>query len=125
MPELDGAGSIGIALILGATAIFLARESKGLLIGEPASPEVQKKVLAIVQQDPAVQRANGVLTVHIGPQEIVAGLSIGFGGLFEGTRDRGLCRAPGSAAEAGDATDHAAVRQAADHWHLGTAAPDC
>lgn len=78
MPELDGAASIGIALILGATAIFLARESKGLLIGEPASPEVQKKVLAIVQQDPAVQRANGVLTVHMGPQEIVAALSIEF-----------------------------------------------
>ena len=78
MPELDGAASIGIALILGATATFLARESKGLLIGEPASPEVQKKVLAIAQQDPAVQRANGVLTVHMGPQEIVAGLSIEF-----------------------------------------------
>lgn len=78
MPELDGAASIGIAVILGATAIFLARESKGLLIGEPASPEVQAKVLAIAQQDPAVQRANGVLTVHLGPQEIVAGLSIEF-----------------------------------------------
>jgi cation diffusion facilitator family transporter len=78
MPELDGAASIGIALILGATAIFLARESKGLLIGEPASPEVQRHVLAIVQQDPAVQRANGVLTVHMGPAEIVAGLSIEF-----------------------------------------------
>jgi cation diffusion facilitator family transporter len=78
MPELDGAASIGIGLILGATAIFLARESKGLLIGEPASPDVQKKVLAIAQQDPAVQRANGVLTVHMGPQEIVAGLSIEF-----------------------------------------------
>ncbi|TJV23716.1 MAG: cation transporter [Mesorhizobium sp.] len=78
MPELDGAASIGIGLILGATAIFLARESKGLLIGEPASPEVQMKVLAIAQQHPAVQRANGVLTVHMGPAEIVAGLSIEF-----------------------------------------------
>ncbi|QKC93845.1 cation diffusion facilitator family transporter [Mesorhizobium sp. NZP2298] len=78
MPELDGAASIGIALILGATAIFLARESKGLLIGEPASLDVQRKVLAIAQQDPAVQQANGVLTVHMGPQEIVAGLSIEF-----------------------------------------------
>ncbi|MBN9217995.1 MAG: cation transporter [Mesorhizobium sp.] len=78
MPELDGAASIGIALILGATAIFLARESKGLLIGEPASPEVQRKVLAIAQQDSAVQRANGVVTVHMGPEEIVTGLSIEF-----------------------------------------------
>lgn len=78
MPRLDGAASIGIALILGATAIFLARESKGLLLGEPASPEVQRRVLAIAQQDPAVQRANGILSVHIGPEEIVAGLSIEF-----------------------------------------------
>ena len=78
MPALDGVGSIGIAIILGATAIFLARESKGLLLGEPASPEVQKKVLAIAEQDPAVQRANGILSVHIGPEEIVAGLSIEF-----------------------------------------------
>ncbi|CAN7215101.1 cation diffusion facilitator family transporter [Mesorhizobium sp. LjRoot246] len=78
MPELDGAASIGIGLILGATAAFLARESKGLLIGEPASPEVQRQVLAIAQHDPAVQRANGVLTVHMGPTEIVAGLSIEF-----------------------------------------------
>jgi len=78
IPELDGVGSIGIAVILGATAIFLARESKGLLLGEPASPEVQRKVLAIAAQDPAVQRANGILSVHIGPEEIVAGLSIEF-----------------------------------------------
>ena len=78
MPELDGVGSIGIAIILGATAIFLARESKGLLIGEPASLDVQKEVLAIAQADPAVQRANGVLTVHLGPRQIVAGLSIEF-----------------------------------------------
>ncbi|UCI08067.1 cation diffusion facilitator family transporter [Mesorhizobium sp. B1-1-8] len=78
MPELDGAGSIGIAMILGATAIFLARESKSLLLGEPARPEVQKKVLDIAQEDSAVQRANGILSVHIGPQEIVADLSIEF-----------------------------------------------
>ena len=52
IPELDGVASIGISLILGATAIFLARESKGLLIGEPAMPDVQRKLLAIAQADP-------------------------------------------------------------------------
>jgi cation diffusion facilitator family transporter len=78
MPELDGVASLGIALILGVTAAFLARESKGLLLGEPAAPDVQHKVLEIAGQDADVQRVNGLLTVHMGPDEIVAGLSIEF-----------------------------------------------
>ena len=78
IPEFDGIASIGISLILASTAIFLARESKGLLMGEPALPEVEAAVLAIVQGDPDVQRANGILTVHMGPEEIVAALSIEF-----------------------------------------------
>jgi cation diffusion facilitator family transporter len=78
MPELDGVASIGISLVLAGTAIFLARETKGLLMGEPASPEVQAKVLDIVQADPDVHKANGVLTVHLGPTQIVIGLSAEF-----------------------------------------------
>lgn len=77
-PRLDGAASIGISLILAATAVFLARESKGLLMGEPALPDVQAAILSIAQADPAVERANGVLTVHLGPNQIVAGLSLDF-----------------------------------------------
>jgi cation diffusion facilitator family transporter len=77
-PWLDGAASIGISLILGATAVFLARESKGLLMGEPALPDVQAAILAIAQADPAVEKANGVLTVHLGPEQVVAGLSLDF-----------------------------------------------
>ncbi len=78
IPELDGVASIGISLILGSTAIFLARESKGLLIGESAMPHVERKLLEIAQRDPAVQKANGVLTTHMGPESIVAGLSVEF-----------------------------------------------
>ena len=37
-PEFDGMGSIAIGLILAGTSLFLARESKSLLIGEPAYP---------------------------------------------------------------------------------------
>jgi len=78
MPELDGMASIGIGLILGMTAIVLARETKGLLMGEAASPEVQAAALAVARGDPAVLSANGVLTVHLGPSQIVAGFSIEF-----------------------------------------------
>ncbi len=84
IPEFDGVASLGIATILGATAIFLARESKGLLLGEPASRAVQAKVLAIAGQDPAVQRANGLVSVHLGPEEIIAALSIEFEDIVSG-----------------------------------------
>lgn len=78
IPELDGLASIGIAVILGMTALFLARESKGLLMGEAADPALQDRILAIAQADPAVRGANGVITVHLGPDQVVAALSIEF-----------------------------------------------
>ncbi|HEY6630549.1 MAG TPA: cation diffusion facilitator family transporter [Rhizobiaceae bacterium] len=78
MPVLDGVASIGIACILGLTAIFLARESKGLLLGEPASPEVHARLQDLAAVDPAVRGVNGVLTVHIGPTQVVANLSLEF-----------------------------------------------
>jgi cation diffusion facilitator family transporter len=78
IPELDGVASIGIALVLAFTAIFLARETKGLLMGEAADVAVQDQVLRIARADPSVRGANGVITVHLGPTQIVAALSVEF-----------------------------------------------
>jgi cation diffusion facilitator family transporter len=78
MPELDGAGSIGIGLLLAATAVFLARESKGLLIGERADAELEADILDLAGKDPAILKANGVITVHLAPDQIVASLSAEF-----------------------------------------------
>ncbi len=78
MPELDGLASIGISVVLAVTALVLARETKGLLIGEAAHRGLQSAILEIAQADPAVERANGVLTVHLAPQQVVAALSAEF-----------------------------------------------
>ncbi|WP_061934306.1 cation diffusion facilitator family transporter [Aureimonas sp. AU22] len=78
MPELDGLASIGIGLLLAGVAIFLARESKGLLIGEPALPAVQASILRIAEADPAIRKANGAITTHLGPRQIVVALSAEF-----------------------------------------------
>lgn len=78
MPTLDGVASVGIGCVLAVTAMLLARESKGLLLGEPALRSVQDSILRIAASDPAVQRVNGVLTVHLGPDQIVAALSVEF-----------------------------------------------
>lgn len=77
-PEFDGAASIGIALVLTVTAIFLARETKGLLIGEPARKEVQASIRRIVEGDPAVAHVNELFTVQIGPDNVVASLNAEF-----------------------------------------------
>ena len=70
--------SLGISLVLAVTAIMLARESKELLIGEPAGPRVTNSILAIARAQEGVERANGILTVHLAPDEIVLALSLEF-----------------------------------------------
>lgn len=77
-PELDGIASLFISAILALTAIFLARESKALLMGEAALPHVQEEILAVVRDDPDVERVNGLTTVHLGPDQIVVALSLEF-----------------------------------------------
>ncbi len=77
-PALDGVASIGISLVLAFTATLLARETKGLLIGEPAHPRVRDSILRIAGEDPAVAHANGVLTVQLGPSQVLATLSAEF-----------------------------------------------
>ena len=78
LPWLDGAASVGIALVLTVAASLLARESKGLLIGEPAHPRLRESLLEIAANDPGVGHVNGVLTVQMGPHTVVAALSAEF-----------------------------------------------
>jgi cation diffusion facilitator family transporter len=78
MPRLDGAASIGIALVLAVSSLTLARETKELLIGEGAQPEVRESIVAIAGKDPGVHTANGVLTVQMGPKQVFVALSAAF-----------------------------------------------
>lgn len=78
LPELDGAASIVIGIVLGLTAILLARETKGLLIGEAADPAVERSILELAAADKGVERVNGALTVHMSPDQVVVNLSVEF-----------------------------------------------
>jgi len=77
-PLFDALASILIGLILGGTALLLAYETKGLLIGESAKPEVVDGIRKLVSDCPAVLKVNEVLTVHMGPHYILANLSVEF-----------------------------------------------
>jgi cation diffusion facilitator family transporter len=78
IPEFDGAASIGIGIVLAFTAAFLARESKGLLIGEPARESTRRSVLDVARAHPGVSGVGRLITVHMGPHQIVAALDVAF-----------------------------------------------
>src|SRR5690606_11927488 len=52
--------------------------TKGLLVGEPAHPSVAKRILAVASSDADLRRANGVTTMQMGPDQVVAMLSAEF-----------------------------------------------
>jgi len=74
----DGWASIVIGLILGATAVWLAVETKGLLIGESALPEVVRGIQALAGAFPEIEHVNEVLTLHMGPENVLVNLSVDF-----------------------------------------------
>lgn len=78
LPVLDGAASIVIGLILTGAAMVLAYETKGLLIGEGASPEVVAAITNIVEATPTIDRLNEIRTLHRGPQDVLLALSVDF-----------------------------------------------
>jgi cation diffusion facilitator family transporter len=77
-PTYDAAASIGIGLILALTAAWLAYESKGLLIGESASPEIVAAIAKIPEADDRVLTINEVSTLHMGPSHVIVTLSVDF-----------------------------------------------
>ena len=78
IPYFDGGASVVIGLILGATAIWLAYETHGLLIGERANPEVAEKIREIVGRQDSITHVNELATMHMGPDYILVNLSVDF-----------------------------------------------
>ena len=96
-PVLDGVASVVIGAILVFAALWLAYESRSLLVGEAADPELVDAIREITLADPAVTGLGAVLTMHLGPEEVLLNIEVQF--------------APGSTAEA----IHDAVRRIEDH----------
>jgi cation diffusion facilitator family transporter len=74
----DGVASILIGLILAGTAVWLAYETKGLLIGESANKKVVEGIRATVLNAGPVDHVNEVLTMHMGPDYILVNISVDF-----------------------------------------------
>src|SRR5579859_6031077 len=72
----DGVGSLAIGLLLATAAAILAVETKSLLIGESASGDMQRMVVAALEDGPEVVRVIHMRTVHIGPDSILVAAKI-------------------------------------------------
>jgi divalent metal cation (Fe/Co/Zn/Cd) transporter len=77
-PRFDGAASIAIGLLLVCTAAILSREVLSLMTGESASKEVLEIVHGVLKADVRVKSAPEVLSLHLGPQNILLAISIDF-----------------------------------------------
>jgi cation diffusion facilitator family transporter len=77
-PRFDGAASLAIGVLLMAVAGLLARESKGLLIGEGASPSMLRNIRALAEADPAVRQARNPLTMYFGPHTVLLAIEVRF-----------------------------------------------
>jgi cation diffusion facilitator family transporter len=72
----DSIGSLIIGLILMAFAVFLARENKGMLIGEAITRRDYKRINDIVSKIPEVNRIISVRSMHLAPDDVLIAIDV-------------------------------------------------
>jgi cation diffusion facilitator family transporter len=77
-PYLDGLASIAIGLLLMSVAWILASRTSGLLLGEGVTPDVLADIRGRVESDPAVERAGDILTMYMGPHDLLVNMGVCF-----------------------------------------------
>jgi cation diffusion facilitator family transporter len=71
-PAYDALGSVAIGALLVAVAIAVAIEVKALLVGQGVEAPVRREMIAFLEADPAVDAVLELLTLHMGPDVMVA-----------------------------------------------------
>jgi cation diffusion facilitator family transporter len=77
-PYLDPIASIVIGLVLAVLAVFLGRESGALLVGERTNRARIASLKEIICADPAVEQVGDLLTMQLGPEEVLLTVNIQF-----------------------------------------------
>jgi divalent metal cation (Fe/Co/Zn/Cd) transporter len=74
----DGAGSILIGLLILGVSGVLANESRDLLVGETAPSRHVERMKQLLQDDAAVERVGELLTMQLGPSDVLLNVEIQF-----------------------------------------------
>ncbi|MCC5580453.1 cation diffusion facilitator family transporter [Microtetraspora sp. AC03309] len=72
----DGVGTMMIGVLLAAIAVVLALETKSLLIGESAAPEIEERICSALEGAPEVTKVIHMRTLHLGPEELLVAAKI-------------------------------------------------
>ncbi|RYE91422.1 MAG: cation transporter [Cytophagaceae bacterium] len=78
MPVLDGVASALIGLLLFMVAGLLLRETKSLLLGEPAEPDLIQRITTLATAEPAIEQVSPLLSSYLSPHEILVVLPVEF-----------------------------------------------
>ncbi len=74
----DGAASILIGVLLIAVAAFMANETRSLMSGEAAAPGTVAAVRAILEAEPAIEKVQEILTMHLGARAILMAITLDY-----------------------------------------------
>lgn len=77
-PRIDGMASVVIGVILAGVAVLLAREAKGLLIGESADPALIETVNEVLDSRAEITSVNHIRTIHTAPDAVFVAISADF-----------------------------------------------
>jgi cation diffusion facilitator family transporter len=77
-PDFDAYGSLGIGALLAVVAVILAVEMRSLLIGESATPEVQRRIIGAIESSDGVRKIIHMRTEHLGPEDLLVAAKIEF-----------------------------------------------
>ncbi|HMA45731.1 MAG TPA: cation diffusion facilitator family transporter [Frankiaceae bacterium] len=76
-PRWDGVGTVLIGVLLVGVAVVLAVETKGMLVGEAASPAQVRLIRAALAGAPLVTKVIHLRTLHLGPDELLVAAKLG------------------------------------------------
>jgi cation diffusion facilitator family transporter len=79
-PRWDAVGSMAIGVLLVTIAVILVVEMKSLLIGEAASPQMQRTIVDTINASPGVKRLIHMRTEHLAPDEVLLTAKVEFDG---------------------------------------------
>lgn len=72
----DGLGTVAIGLLLVTVAIILGVETKSLVLGEAATPEAQRRIVAALEAGDSGLSVIHMRSQHLGPEELLVAAKI-------------------------------------------------